>query len=129
MIQGVHGLEGRRVLIVEDEYVIAMELECTLAECGAQAVGPYPSVETALAKIEQSQDFDIAVLDIDLRGQYAGPVAEKLIRIGIPFVIASGYEPAQYARKFVGVPWLEKPVSPAQIAAALSAVQRQSTLF
>jgi DNA-binding NtrC family response regulator len=129
MLESVRGLEGTRVLIVEDECVIAMELECTLKDCGAQVVGPCMTVESALARIEQSRDFDAAVLDIDLRGQYAGPVADKLVRIGIPFVVTSGHEPQRYAVKFKDVPWLEKPVPPSQIAAAILDIQRQRKLF
>jgi DNA-binding NtrC family response regulator len=129
MHDGVHGLEGTRVLIVEDECVIALELECTLKECGAEFVCSCNSVESALAEIDCSRDFDAAILDIDLRGQYAGPVADRLLRMGIPFIIASGHEARQYAIRFKGVPWLEKPVSPTQIAAAVMDVQRQRTLF
>jgi two-component SAPR family response regulator len=129
MIEGVHGLEGRRVLIVEDECIIAMELECTLTECGAEVVGSCTTVQGALEKIDQSCELDAAVLDIELGGQYVGPVAEKLIRIGIPFVIASAHEAKRYALKFKGVPWLEKPVNPTAIAAAISSLQRQRSLF
>jgi DNA-binding NtrC family response regulator len=89
-----------------------------------EVVGSCNTVESAIAQIDRSRDFDAAVLDIDLRGQYAGPVADKLIRVGIPFVITSGYEPKQYAIRFKGVPWLEKPVSPTSIAAAIATVQR-----
>jgi DNA-binding NtrC family response regulator len=129
MIDGVHDLEGARVLIVEDECVIALELECTLKDCGARVVGSCTTVESALAQIEGSRDIDAAVLDIELGGQYAGPVADKLIRVGIPFVIASGHEASRYPIKFQGVPWLEKPVNPTRIAAAIFDVQRQRSLF
>lgn len=129
MLEGVHGLQGTRVLIVEDECVIAMEIECTLKDCGAQVVGSCTTVESAIEQIDRSRDFDAAILDIDLRGQYAGPVADKLIRVGIPFIITSGYEPKQYGIRFKGVPWLEKPVSPSSIAAAIVRVQRQRNLF
>lgn len=129
MLERVHGLEGTRVLIVEDECVIAMEIECTLKDCGAQVVGSCNTIESALAQIDYSRDFDAAILDINLRGQYIGPVAERLVRIGIPFVIASGYEARRYAIRFKGVPWLEKPVSPTQIAAAIAHLNRQLSLF
>jgi len=129
MLESVHGLEGTRVLIVEDECVIALELECTLKDCGVQFVCSCGSVESALAQIDASRDFDAAILDIDLRGQYVGPVADRLVRMGIPFIIASGHESQRYAIGFKGVPWLGKPVSPSQIAAAIVHVQRQRSLF
>jgi two-component SAPR family response regulator len=129
MIEGVHGLEGTRVLIVEDECVIAMELEYTLKECGAEVIGSCMSVESALAKLQQSRDLDVAILDIDLRGQYAGPIADQLRMTGIPFIVTSGYEARRYTIKFKGVPWFEKPVNPQRIAAAIVDVRRQRNLF
>jgi CheY-like chemotaxis protein len=83
-------LAGKRVLIVEDEALVAMLLEEILGDCGCQLVGPVGTVPAALAAV-QSERFDAAVLDVNLAGESAYPVAEVLDRRQIPFLFLSGY--------------------------------------
>jgi two-component system, response regulator PdtaR len=79
-----------RILVVEDEFLIAMELEQTLRRAGYQVVGPAASLATALELLRQVRP-DAAVLDVNLAGEYVTPVAEVLRAMTVPFVLASGY--------------------------------------
>lgn len=81
---------GCRVLVVEDETLIAILIEDVLGAMECQIVGPAAKLETAL-QLARNETFDIAILDITLRGGKVYPVAEELIARGIPFALASGY--------------------------------------
>ncbi len=83
----------RRVLVVEDEAIIALELAYTLEEAGYEVVGPAMSIARALALIEASQP-DAAVLDVNVRSEKITKVARKLRSLGVPFVLTSAYGPA-----------------------------------
>jgi CheY-like chemotaxis protein len=85
-------LRDRRILVVEDEYLIAMTLSEHLEEVGSIVVGPVSSVEKAIKAIESNQQIDAAVLDINLGGAMAYPVADALLARNIPFIFTSGYE-------------------------------------
>jgi CheY-like chemotaxis protein len=83
-------LAGLRVMVVEDELLIAMLIEDTLLDQGCIVVGPYTSVnEAALAA--QDVAVDLALLDVNLRGEKVYPVAEILAARSIPFLLLSGY--------------------------------------
>jgi two-component SAPR family response regulator len=81
---------GRRVLVVEDETLIAVLIEDILAEMGCEIVGPIGKLETAIQTAKDG-DFDVAILDVTIRGGKVYPVAEELIARNIPFILASGY--------------------------------------
>ncbi|SHJ18087.1 CheY chemotaxis protein or a CheY-like REC (receiver) domain [Roseomonas rosea] len=85
-------LVGRRILIVEDEYLIAEAMEEWLSGAGAKVVGPVPSVEQAFELIEEPEKvLDGAVLDVNLgRGETAYPVADRLNERGVPYLFATG---------------------------------------
>jgi CheY-like chemotaxis protein len=85
-------LRDRRILIVEDEYWIAMGLREDLVSIGSVVVGPAPSVERAVKAIEDEPHIDAAVVDVNLGGVMAYPVADLLLARKIPFVFTSGYE-------------------------------------
>ena len=108
-----------RVLVVEDEYLIALEVERALEEEGAEVIGPVASVQATLDLIEQSGHLDAAVLDINLHGEDAYPIAESLQRKGVPFVFTTGYGAATISKQFAGVRLFEKPVDPKKIVLAL----------
>ena len=80
----------RRVLVVEDEVMIAMLLEDMLADLGHEVVGPATRLEDGL-ELANSAEFDMAVLDVNLNGMHSRPIADILIRRGVPFVLATGY--------------------------------------
>jgi two-component SAPR family response regulator len=81
---------GCRVLVVEDETLIAVLIEQTLEAMDCEVVGPVAKLETAL-QLVLDEGFDIAILDVTVRGGKVYPVAELLLARGIPFVLASGY--------------------------------------
>ena len=80
----------RRILVVEDEFLIAMELEQTLRHAGYEIVGPAPNVRAALALLREERP-DAAVLDVNVTGERVTPVAEVLRAMIVPFILASGY--------------------------------------
>ena len=86
------GLRDRRILVVEDEYLVAMSLAEALQDAGSIVLGPVPSVDKAIETIELEPHIDGAVVDVNLGGLLAYPVADLLIARKIPFVFTSGYE-------------------------------------
>ena len=84
-------LRDCRILIVEDEFLIAMTLSDALEAAGSVVLGPVPSVDKAIKKIE-SEPIDAAVVDVNLGGVLAYAVADMLLARKIPFVFTSGYE-------------------------------------
>jgi CheY-like chemotaxis protein len=103
------GLRGMRVLIVEDEFLIAQDLASTIEDLGGEVVGPVPSLAEALEKIADDPP-DVAVLDINLSGEMVFPAAEDLRRRAIPFVFTTGYSDTYKPLDvFPGVPCLRKP--------------------
>jgi DNA-binding response OmpR family regulator len=83
-------LVGKRVLIVEDELLVALLIEDFLAEFGCRILGPCGSVANALLAA-RTEEFDLAVLDVNLAGEKVYPVAEVLAERQIPFLFVSGY--------------------------------------
>jgi len=83
-------MTGCRVLVVEDEMLIATEIEDTLERLGCAIVGPVSTLETAL-RLAREVALDAAILDVTIRGGKSYPVAEQLLARQIPFVLASGY--------------------------------------
>ena len=118
-------INGLRVLIVEDEYYLADDLKSELRSHGAEIVGPVASLEEARACVEQGA-FDCAILDMNLRGDMAFPLADQLTDAGIPFIIATGYNSASLPDRFQEVPRVEKPFDPAQVVAAIPAALAQA---
>jgi CheY-like chemotaxis protein len=106
---GSSPLRDRRILVVEDEYLIAMSLQDALENAGSIVVGPVPSVEKAIKTIELDPHIDAAVLDVNLGGVLAYPVADMLIARKIPFVFTSGYEDNVLRNRYAQVKNCPKP--------------------
>lgn len=81
-------LAGRRVLVVEDNFLLAIDLAGMLERAGAEVVGPVMSVEEALAALDPLPD--VATLDVQLGEETSFPIADELARHGIPFVFVTG---------------------------------------
>jgi two-component SAPR family response regulator len=113
-------LKDKRVLIVEDEALIAMMAEDMIQALGAQVVGPASTVEEAL-ELAQQADVDIALLDVNLRDARIDPVAEFLQSKQVPFVLATGYGQAK-ADLPTGALVVQKPYTQERLQAALTAV-------
>jgi CheY-like chemotaxis protein len=88
-------------------------------EEGIEVLGPVPTVQAALDLLAVTERIDGAVVDVNLRGELAYPVADVLHRRGIPCVFTTGYDASSIARRAPGVPCLEKPLPPQQLLDAL----------
>ena len=116
-------LSGCRVLVVEDEFFLALELEDALTLAGADVVGPIPDLASALVHASAAE-FDVAVLDLNLRGGLSFPLADVLAEKGIPFVFATAYAPAQFPEAHRARRIIEKPYDPDALIAALAALAK-----
>lgn len=110
-----------RVLIVEDDALIAMDIAHLLEQCGCTAVGLIGNLEAAL-DAAQATELDGAVLDIELGSEPVWPLAEFLQRRGIPFVLASGYSYTEVPEHFWHVPLLSKPLTYPVLSHALGEI-------
>ncbi|WP_426233651.1 response regulator [Pararhizobium sp. DWP3-4] len=110
---------GKHILVVEDDYFIAQQLVDWLEQIGAVVVGPAPSVNRALTLASGETIIDAAVLDINLNGDMAFPVADLLLSRGVPFVFATGYDDKDIPARYDSVPRLSKPVEAGDLQDAL----------
>ena len=118
-------LRDRRILVVEDEYLIAMTLADALQNAGSIVVGPVPSVDGAIEKIESEPLIDAAVLDVNLGGALVYAVADMLLARKIPFVFTSGYEDDILRRRYPQIRNCHKPyLFPKMEEALTSAMSR-----
>jgi CheY-like chemotaxis protein len=116
------GLRNRRILVVEDEFVIAAELQHRLEAIGAVVIGPVTSVAQAIAMIESEAALDAAVLDMNLGGQMAFPVADALVARRLPFVFTSGYGEGVIRDRYPNAMNCDKPYEFRTLAMALEGV-------
>jgi DNA-binding response OmpR family regulator len=113
-------LSGRRILVVEDDALIALMYDEFLTDAGAEVVGPAASVDEA-QKLVVASGISIALLDVRLGDEEVWPVARLLAGNGVPFVFCSGhFDAATLPPEWSGRPVLTKPVRPTQIIAALA---------
>jgi DNA-binding response OmpR family regulator len=110
----------RNILIVEDEPLIAMMLEDFLESLGHSIAATCDSVDTAMIEVEKG-GFDVAILDVNLKGQNVWPVATRLREQGVPFVIASGGHVDPPPAEFAAVPLIEKPYTVDRVTPAINA--------
>lgn len=97
-----------RVLIVEDEYFLASDLERALTSAGVKVLGPVPTCQEALDLL-QTHEIEIAILDINLAGGDVFPVARALQARAVPIVFATGYDRGSLPDEFHDTPLWEKP--------------------
>lgn len=110
----------RRVLVVEDNALIASGYQDLLEEQGHQVVGLARSNADALSLI-QNEEFDFALLDVDLQGEESEPVAAELARLGIPFLVLTGTMRGMIAGShLLAAPMLSKPAIEAELVAAIA---------
>ena len=108
-------LDGRKILLVEDEYLIAEDVAAMLREAGGQVIGPAASLPMGVRLAEQSELIDAAVLNIDLQGVEVYPLADELLVRGVPFLFLTGYGDDQIPEKYAGIRCCNKPVSAASV--------------
>ncbi|AOR80343.1 response regulator [Novosphingobium resinovorum] len=119
-------LAGKRVLVVEDEMLVAMNIEDTLTELGAIVVGPAMRLDTALDLAER-EEFDLAMLDVNIHGGRSYPVATLLKSRGVPFIFATGYGHAADVDEFSDIATLAKPFRGTDLEHALCNALRSSS--
>lgn len=111
-------LQGARVLVVEDEYLVASLIEDMLESAGCVVAGPIPRLAQAVYAAE-SEACDAAVLDVNLAGERVFPVADILSRRQVPFVLVTGYGGNTLPPEYAACPRLHKPFRLAELLAAL----------
>ena len=107
-----------RVLVVEDDALLALDIVRLLEDAGLEVVGPATSVAKALRLIGD-HGCDVAVLDVNLGKETSEPIACELQARGTPFVVLSGYSSEQHPPGLRGAPVLSKPARPSNLVATL----------
>jgi two-component SAPR family response regulator len=114
------GLAGKRILIVEDEIIVALDLANEISADGVKAIGPVSTVIAALDAIANTE-LDGVILDLKLRGEMAFPVADVLADRHIPFVFMTALDAGDIPSRHANIRCLRKPVSAEVICRALEA--------
>ncbi len=110
-------LRGKRILLVEDEAMLAFELQYVLEESGADVLGPALTFAEAQAMLDSHLEIDGAVLDVNLAGQSVMPLAKDLARRGVPLLFNTGHaDPTQLRTIFPAAEVLSKPTEPDVLA-------------
>lgn len=112
------GLAGRRVLVADDDSLVAMGMQLALEDLGCTVVGPATTLEGAL-RLAAAEVVDVAVLDVNLRGRETWTVADVLLARKVPYVFTSGYGDMEAEAAARGAKVLVKPFHPDQLAPAL----------
>jgi PAS domain S-box-containing protein len=102
-------ISGNRVMIVEDEALVAMVVTESLTTLGCSVVGPFSRCSDALAAIE-ADEIDAAILDVNLDGEMVYPLADLLTERGVPFIFVTGYGSESIDDRFTHIPVIQKPV-------------------
>ncbi|HEX8192801.1 MAG TPA: response regulator [Allosphingosinicella sp.] len=108
-----------RILVVEDEMLVAMNIEDMLLALGHEVAGLASRLQPAL-QLAQEGDFDLAMLDVNLAGETSFPVADILRQRGIPYLFATGYGIDGIEEGYRGAPVLQKPFRSRDLAGALA---------
>jgi DNA-binding NtrC family response regulator len=117
-------LAGKRILIVEDEFLLAIDLGQILEEWGVGIVGPVPNIDQALELIAEERPHAVT-LDMNLGGVSSLPLATELVIRSIPFVVISGYsDSSARSPALCDVPFVRKPYSESALLTALTSVLR-----
>ncbi len=112
-------LSGRKVLVVEDDALLAMELAEELEAIGAVPIGPAMTVVSALNIVHNEKRIDAALMNVNLRGEVSFPVADALAKRGVPFLFVTGND--QFvSERFPGIPRHPKPAQMPMLIKALS---------
>lgn len=115
-------LSGKRIFLVEDEFLLARQLARALSREGATIVGCVATVAAAIDELSRLPHVDLAVLDINLAGEPVYPVAAELMRRNVRFVFLSGYGVEDRDADFAGTPQLSKPTTMTALLSTLSTI-------
>jgi two-component SAPR family response regulator len=126
MMEATNRFHDRAVLVVEDEYLIAMDMAYALEEWGARVVGPLGSQTEALDFLARGDArIDAAVLDVNLGPHTAFDIADKLRELDVPVVFVTGYDASCIPERYRAVARCEKPVDQADLGRALERSMRE----
>ncbi len=114
-----NALEGRRVLVIEDESLVAMLLETILEDMGCEVIGPESNVDDGLQAASSTPNLDAALLDVNVAGREVFPVAEALLARDVPVVFSTGYGESGLPEQWRGRPTIQKPFTESTIRDAL----------
>jgi DNA-binding LytR/AlgR family response regulator len=122
-------LQGLRVLVVEDEFLVALDLEQMLRDAGCEVQGPIGDLASALRAAEDGR-FDLALLDVNIGGQPVTAVADALAVRAVPIVFCTGYQAASLPADYPEAATLRKPYQAVDVIAALrrAAAERTGTV-
>ena len=112
-------LSNFRILVVEDEYLLADDLRTELEDVGATVLGPVGALSEAIAISSSDIDIDGAILDTNLGGEFVFSAAQLLVDRGVPIVFTTGYDASAIPASFRKFPRCEKPISMAQVIATI----------
>jgi CheY-like chemotaxis protein len=107
--------DSRRILIVEDEAIVALFIEDLVEELGHKVAGTVSRLKEAMERGKQG-DFDLAILDVHLHGEDVFPFADLLVEQKTPFIFATGYGEHGIPEGLRGAPTLQKPFRPDELA-------------
>jgi DNA-binding NtrC family response regulator len=113
-------IHGAKVLVVEDEYFLADDLANALRSADAEPIGPVATLNRAKRCLARG-GIDAAIIDMNLRGEIAGELADRIAKDRIPCIIVSGYSADAHSARIAALPWLEKPVDARLVIEALDA--------
>jgi len=118
LMSGKHAVAPKRILVVEDEMMVAMLVEDMLTDLGHTVIAVASHMDRAVEYAERGE-FDLAILDLNLNGEKSYPVAEALRARKVPFLFATGYGEGVLPEDFRNVPTLQKPFVSEQLQYAL----------
>ena len=124
---GIPNCDQPTVLVVEDEFIVALDLSETVRDMGYAVDGPYSHSEHALAAVAQAMP-DFAILDVNTADGEVYPLADKLSSAGVPIIFHSGHaSPEEIAARYPAATAYAKPCPPGDLVAAIDAVANRTT--
>lgn len=117
-------LKGCRVLVAEDDFFLADDMAMALRDLGAEVIGPVGSFRDGLMSVVTASSIDVALLDVNLRGDMVWPLAEILLDRGVDVILATGYDRSSLPPRFLSLPRFEKPFDAGRLARALPELRR-----
>lgn len=115
-------LDGRKVLVVEDDFLVAEDFAAMLREAGAEVIGPAESLPQAIRLAQQCDALDCALLDIDLQGVDCFPLARELRTAAIPMMFLTGLGCDTIPEEFVDIMCIAKPTGAGRVVEELTAL-------
>ncbi|WP_375449991.1 response regulator [uncultured Devosia sp.] len=116
---GENSFGGRRIMVVEDDYLIVADLVERLQAMGADVVGPIGNLDKAMERLDKVPGIVGAILDVDVQGEMVFPLADELSRRNLPYIFATGYDQSAVPERYAHVPRFTKPTDITALASAL----------